>query len=258
MLSPACAQTPQETVNLRYATIIRGYHAVDTTAAYAVRPWGYGATAHLTTVGMASWFLTIDLTSTVEGHFFNNEALPINYDSHGFSRGQNRHVHLTFDHNGPHITALMPVDNDREPLPPHQLSSSKDILSALITLFHRLETENSCDVSGTVFDGLRLMRIDAHGPRHDDVPEDHSSYYTGDALRCDFTGRQIGGFSQGSSHKAEQASPHPGIAWFKTLEKGRIIPVRIEFQHPKLGRLLLVLQSAGTITHDTDDNSAHP
>lgn len=255
----ARAQTPEEeTLNLRYATIVHGYHAVDTIASYAVRPWGYGATAHVVSVGLASWFLTINLTSTVEGHFVGDDTQPLSYDSQGYSRGSQRHVHLTFDKAGLHITEQTPFDDDREPISSDQLEHSKDILSSLLALLHQLDTKNSCTLSGTVFDGLRLMRIDAHGPIHDDVPTNHNAYYSGDALRCDFTGRQIGGFVQGSAHKAEQASPHPGTAWFKRLDNGRVIPVRIEFQHPKLGKLILVLQSAPTLTKETNTTGSHP
>lgn len=241
-----------DTISLRYATIVHGYHVIDTTASYILQPWGYGATANLSTVGLASWFLTVNLTATVEGRFVGEKTSPVVYDSHGYSRGHNRHVHLVFEHDGPHITAQTPKDDDREPLPSEPLHASMDILSALGSLLHRLETRQSCDVSGSVFDGLRLMQIDAHGPRNDTVPEERDPYYTGSLMRCDFTGRQIGGFVQGSSHKAIQASPHPGAAWFKKIDDGHIIPVRIEFSHPKLGQLILVLQSPPRITHGND------
>ncbi|MXV44453.1 DUF3108 domain-containing protein [Saccharibacter sp. 17.LH.SD] len=247
---PVLAQETQATpsaqegqTNLRYAVMIHGYHVLDATASYAMRPWGYGGTTHLYTVGLASWFLTANLTSTVEGRFDGDKAIPLSFDNQGYSRGKERHAHLTFDQAGPHITALTPIDDDREPLPKEELSSSLDMLSALAALLHNLEHHASCTMAGNVFDGLRLFHIDAQGPHQESIPEGRNPYYTGTAFRCDFSERQIGGFVKGSHHKAEQASPHPGTAWLKRLDNGQVVPVRIELQHPKLGKMVFVLQS---------------
>lgn len=238
------ADTSDITTNLQYNAFIHGYHVVDITASYAMSPWGYAAKTHLFTVGMASWFLNIDLNTAVQGRFEGGKALPISYDNQGISRHKKRHVHLNFDSAGLHITTLTPPENNREPLPPEQLKASIDILSALGELLYQLQTAHSCHLAGFVFDGVRLMHIAAHGPVNDTIPTEHQPYYAGAALRCDFTGRQTAGFVQGSPHKAAQASPHPGSAWLKVLKDGRVIPVRVEFQHPKLGRLVIVLHTA--------------
>lgn len=236
-------------VSLEYAVYVHGFHVLNADGAYGLRSWGYGGTTHLYTVGLASWFLTINLTSTVEGQFNNGKALPIFYDAHGFSRKAERSVHIDFHENGPQITLLKPQDDDREPLPNDKMKKSIDILSGLGILFHNLDTTGKCNLSGDIFDGLRLTHIEAHGPEIENIPQGYDIYYSGPAQKCSFVGRQIAGFVKGSKHKEQLSTPHPGAAWFIHIKDIGIVPVRIDFQHPKLGHIIMVMQKPPTIAH---------
>lgn len=233
----------QSTVSLRYAVYIHGFHVLNADGAYGLHPWGYGVTSHLYTVGLASWFIKINLYSTVEGKFENGKALPISYDSHGFSRGKNRALHLDFSEEGPKVKKLLPEhDEEREPLPVEQLKHSIDMLSGLALLFHTLDTTGNCHLSGTLFDGLRLTHIEAHGPEIENIPQSNDIYAAGPAQKCSFTGAQIAGFVKDSGNNAELAKARPGAAWFIHVKNIGIIPVRVEFDHPKLGKITMIMQ----------------
>lgn len=229
--------------HLHYSMYVRGYHFVDVDADYVLQPWGYGIQTHLYSVGLASWFFTVNLLSSAQGHFDGANTLPLAYDNHGFSRGENLHTHIEFGSSGPHVTVLQPPETGREAMPEAEFRQSVDMLSYLIGLVHRIGVAQNCTAGTSIFDGIRLSYMDMHGPTKTMVPKDHYPFYTGEALRCDFTGKQIGGFSIGSPFKDAKATPHPGSVWFVRDPQAGWVPIRLQFSHPKIGMLLVVLQT---------------
>lgn len=83
-------KTKDSAVTLRYAVFVHGIHVMDAEGAYVLRPWGYGGKARLYTIGLASWFLNINIYAETQGHFDDKGwAEPLEYDSHGLSRKKN-------------------------------------------------------------------------------------------------------------------------------------------------------------------------
>ncbi len=237
-----------QNIHLRYGVFVHGYHALSADADYVLQPWGYGVETHLYTVGLASWFLTLNLMSSAQGHFNGDDVAPVSFSNSGFAHGEEETTHIDFDLTGPHVTVLLPVEKQREPLPQAELKQSVDMLSFLVELTHRISLKQDCTLSRPVFDGVRLSYLEVHGPSQTTIPQDHGSYFKNDALKCEFTGRQIGGFSLGSRFKAAQSSPHKGAIWFVHDQQGGFIPARVEFAHYKMGQILVVLQSAPKIS----------
>lgn len=260
---PATQAQPVSAFSLRYAIYVHGFHALNGDIAYSFQPWGYGATAHIYTIGFANWLLTLNRTAKAEGRFTERGLQPTHYESEGFSRGKNRNVKLAFDQaTGPRIVILNPPDEEREKLPARDLQNSIDLLSAFGMLLHKLDTERSCTVTSTIFDGLRLTRIKAVGPEEADLPKDHPYYtgsaltYVGPAVRCSFVGQQIAGFPVKTHHRARLAAPHPGEAWFREVKNVGMVPVRIELDYPKLGKVSMVMQDApGQVATHPDNHS---
>ncbi|TPW34713.1 DUF3108 domain-containing protein [Oecophyllibacter saccharovorans] len=241
----APAKKASSAFNLQYAIFVHGFHVLNGNVAYAFQPWGYAAQAHIYTVGLASWFLTLDRTARAKGYFAGTRMQPTQYESQGLSRGKHWNVQLAFSEQAmPKVIVLTPKDKDeeREPLPERDLQKSVDLLTAFGILLHKLNTEHSCNVTGVVFDGLRLTRITSSGPVPTQLPDDHHTYFTGPALRCGFVGQQIAGFPLHTKHRARLAAPHPGNAWFQELPGVGLVPVRIELDYPKLGHVLMVVQ----------------
>nr|WP_326831298.1 DUF3108 domain-containing protein [Bombella mellum] len=242
-----------QNVHLHFGVFIHGYHALSADADYVLQPWGYGVETHLYTVGLASWFLTLNLLSNAQGHFKGEEIAPVAFSNNGFSHGEEQKAHIDFDLSGPHVTTLVPPDKQREALPETELKQSIDMLSYIVFLTHRMSMKGDCTVRKPVFDGIHLSYLESHGPTQAIIPKDHGAYFKGDSLRCDFTGRQIGGFSIGSRFKAAQSTPHPGSVWFVQDPKAGMLPARIEFEHYKMGEILIVLQTEpklSAVSHD--------
>lgn len=237
-----------QNIHLRYGVFVHDYHAITADVDYVLQPWGYGVETHLYTVGLASWFLTLNLMSSAQGRFNGDDVAPVSFSNSGFSHGEEQKAHIDFDLTGPHVTVFLPVDKQREPLPEAELKQSIDMLGFLVALTHRISLKQDCTFSRPVFDGIRLSYIDVHGPSQTTIPQDHGSYFKNDALKCEFTGRQIGGFSIGTRFKAAQSSPHKGTVWFVHDPESGFVPARIEFAHYKMGQILIVLQSAPKIS----------
>lgn len=232
-------------VNARYAVYLKGFHALNASASYEIQSWGYGATTQIKPVGFISLFVTMDLTSHVQGRFDADGTVePLLFDSGGISRGKHRHVRIEFTDGTPKVTVLEPAEEDREPVPSSDLPHTVDTLSAMMHLLHALSTTGTCNGTQSIFDGLRLTEMVAHGPTTDDIPQSEDEAYSGPAMRCDFVGRQIAGFIKNSPNRAKLASPQPGAAWFKNIDGLGLVPVRIEFNHPKLGHISVVMQQA--------------
>lgn len=226
-----------------FAAYIHGMHALNASVDYVLQPWGYDGTAQIRSNGMIGWFVHMNVIAHTEGRFSTgNTVAPILYDSAGLSRGAQRHVHLDYRNGTPDVSVRTPEETDREPVPKTQLPGSIDTFSGMMQLLKAIRENGQCNGSARIFDGIRLTSLTVHGPVSDNIPDNHGQAETGKALRCDFVGQQIAGFVRNSPNRAKMAIPKPGSAWFKKIDGFGLIPVRIEFEHPKFGHISLVLQ----------------
>ncbi|GBQ15020.1 DUF3108 domain-containing protein [Swaminathania salitolerans] len=243
---PTESAAPQ--ITAVYSVFNHGLHVVDATADYRLTDWGYGIRTTLHAGGLISWLLRMDITSTAEGRFAQGWVQPTEYESDGFSRGKHRKVVLQYREGTPHVVTLDPKESDREAVPSADLAHAMDTLSAMALLLESVRKTGKCDGHAEVFDGLRLSSMTAHGPSKSEVPRSFGQKFDGPALRCDFVGQQQAGFIEGSSHLATMKAPHSGAAWFQDLPGAGLTAVRVEFEHPKLGRMIAVLEQPPRIT----------
>ncbi|WP_240993561.1 DUF3108 domain-containing protein [Asaia bogorensis] len=227
-----------------YRVYNHGLHVVDATADYTLTDLGYGIRTTLHAGGFMSLFLRMDIQSTAQGHFDHNWVQPVTYESAGYSRGKHRSVVLHYADNTPHVVTLDPKETDREAVPEAELDHALDTLSAMALLLENVRQTGKCDGNAHVFDGLRLSAMTSRGPFKADVPVTFDQKFNGPALRCDFVGQQEAGFIKDSSHLAVMKAPHPGAAWFQDIPGAGLTAVRVEFEHPKLGRMTAVLDHA--------------
>nr|WP_246091541.1 DUF3108 domain-containing protein [Swingsia samuiensis] len=238
---PAFADNPQ--VNASYAVYVHGWHALNVNALYTLDDKGYTGQLHVRPAGVVSWFVSTNMDSQAEGRFaFSDSISPISYESRSLSHDKNYHVKLIYTSQTPQITILDPKDEDREEINSASLVNSVDVLGGMARLLHTVQRMNSCNGSALIFDGQRLTKMSVHGPKIDQIPQDHGEAYSGSAIRCDFVGQQIAGFIKNSPNRSKMASPQPGSIWLVKLDNQRIVPVRVEFDHPKLGHITVVIK----------------
>lgn len=233
-----------------YAVYTHGFHVADADANYRLTDWGYGINTHIKAGGLLSLFLRMDVSSSANGRFIDGSAEPVQYSSGGYSRGQSRSIVIHYDNRTPTVTTLQPKEPDRETVPASDLPNAIDTLSAMALLLSTLQHTGHCDGSSRVFDGLRLTMMKAHGPTPTIIPTETGEVFRGAGLRCDFIGQQTAGFVKGSSHLNEMKAAHPGAAWFQNVPGVGLVAVRIEFDHPKMGKIIAVLQRRPTLSRD--------
>jgi hypothetical protein len=229
-------------VSLRYNVFTHGLQVAEASADYVLAPWGYGIVTHLKSQGLLSFLVHMDVENRAEGRFENDWAVPITYESGGLSRGANRHVSIVYRDADPVVKILTPPEPDREAVVQSDLPHAIDTLSAMALILDHMRRLGQCNGHTHVFDGLRLEEMQVHGPVKDWVPASYGETYRGEALRCDFSGYQIGGFMKDSRYAALMRAPRGGAAWFQDVPGIGLAAVRIEFDHPKLGKMIVVLE----------------
>ena len=68
-------------------------------------------------------------------------------------------------------------------------------------------------------------------------------FRSGEALFCKAVAQQTAGLKR-SRHRALSAQPQPGYLWFKEIDNIGMLPVRFEFNNPKMGNVIVILRQA--------------
>jgi hypothetical protein len=134
-----------------------------------------------------------------------------------------------------------PVEQERTPIPVAETAHTIDTLSALALLIREVGQSGTCSGSVTTFDGRRLAQQTAHQSGDEVLPQTDRSIFAGKALRCDFEGRQLGGFVR-NEDEDDLRKPRHGTAWLADMVPGAPpVPVKVIFENKILGQVTLYL-----------------
>ncbi len=232
---------PASPIRLDYALYGHGFHVMDVTVDLLLTPAAYSVRLNDRTVGLLGFMLRANVTSTAQGRFVGDGVQPVRFTSTGYSRGTQRQTQLDYADGNPSVTVLAPRETKRDPVPIADARGSVDTLSAIADLVRKVERSGRCDGNALVFDGLRLSQARSETTGQQTVPQDHDTAYGGTALRCDFVSQQVAGFLH-NDDEALLHRPQHGTAWINRVVAGAPpLPVRIMFEHPKLGLATMVL-----------------
>ncbi len=249
-LAPAAASgtglgAPAGAYNVEYTGYAHGLTVLKLAGRIAMSASGY--TAHVTfhTAGMAAWVVRSDNDSQVNGTFQGSQAVPALFEGTGNLRGSRRVTRIAYQDGNPVIQALAPpVEHERSAVPAAQTQHTIDTLSAVAMLIHTVAQTGQCDGSVTTFDGRRLATQSVHTTGQEMLPQTDRSIFQGQALRCDFDGRQLGGFVNNENEDSLR-KPRHGTAWLAAVLPGvPPVPVRVAFDNKLLGAVTLYLTAA--------------
>ncbi len=231
--------------DVEYTGFSHGFAVLKLSGSLALSPSGYTVHVSFHTAGMAAWMLRSDNDSSVSGSFQGAQAVPALFEGTGNLRGVKRITRITYQAGNPVIQALEPpVEHERTAIPPAQTQHTIDTLSAVAMLIHAVAQTGGCDGSATTFDGRRLATQTVHTTGQEMLPQTGRSVFQGQALRCDFDGRQLGGFVTNESEDALR-KPRHGTAWLAAMLPGAPpVPVRVAFENKLLGQVTLYLTAA--------------
>ena len=243
--TPAPA-APIPTLRAEYTGYAHGLTVLKLHASIALGPRSYGLSLGYHTAGLIGMVANSSVESSVQGYFAaDGTAQPLRFSSAGTMNGTPRRTVLTYKAGSPEIDALEPPpDSERDPVPAGDEAHTIDTLSAIAALLHQVATTGRCDGTVRTFDGQRLGEIRATTVGDDTLPHSDRSPFSGHTLRCDFVGRQLGGFKR-SEDQAAIRKPHSGTAWLAALQPGQpMVPVKVIFDHRVLGQTTMYIATA--------------
>ena len=234
--------TPQTVV--RYFVYAHGLHVMTINSAYRLSGNQYSVAVQIKTGGLLQLFMKTNINIRAQGHFYNSGMPePESYESAGWSRGKNRHLSIAYKQDMPDVQAMEPVETDREQILPDERKGAVDNVAILMALLHKVQEGQGCGNGEVkVFDGVRLSTLQVQTEGVQPLPDGASKDWGEDGLRCNFVGQQVKGFHF-SSDKSKLHNPQPGRVWFENIGKLGLVAVRIELDHPKLGRINVLLSS---------------
>jgi hypothetical protein len=235
---PARAQSVQAS----YAAYAAGLNVVQLEAGFEITPSRYRVHVTYHTTGTFGMFLRAAFDTTVDGQFLARRAVPLRLVSSGTLRGQTRQGVIDYVAGQPSVRLLTPPnEQERELIPPERTRGTVDTLSAMAQLIRLVNDTGRCEGRVTTYDGRRLAELAARTVGTEFLGPSNLTSFTGNALHCDFNGRQLGGFLLSEDREA-LAREQTGSAWFAAVVPGgQMIPVRISFHTRWFGDAIMYI-----------------
>ena len=238
-LAPVARAQP---VSAHYAAYSTGLNVLRLDAELAIGPRDYRVRLTYRTAGTVGALVRAEQDTVVEGAFVGDHPVPRRFYSAGHFRGRPRVTQIDYPRGQPEIRTLTPPNQEeREPVAPADQAGTIDSVSAMAQLVRQVNATGRCDGQSRTYDGRRLAELIAHTAGREVLEQTGRSSFAGSALRCDFEGRQLGGFRLDADRAAAQR-PRRGTAWFAAVTlNGPMIPVRIQFETDLIGSLTMYL-----------------
>ena len=232
-------------VKLIFDVYNKNLHVIVIKASYVLTSDNYFAKAHFNSAGVISLFINLDMMSSVQGEINNSNLLPNEYQSSGKSKGKKFVANIDFNHKqNVKIEKLDPaIEDNRDVVTESQRNNSIDILSAMLQLVQRVRANKNCNDQFKIFDGSRIFTFQSKAAGTMPIPSSWTSPYKGEAIFCKAVAQQTAGLKR-SRHRALSAQPQPGYLWFKEIDNIGMLPVRFEFNNPKMGNVIVILRQA--------------
>ncbi len=239
--NPVLAQ-PGGAIQAYYEAYAAGVNVIDVEAAFTVDADRYEIRLDYRTVGAFGLLLSSRQHTVVEGRFVGMRAAPVRFYSSGVLRGVPRVTQIEYRDGQPVVRQLQPAtEMEREQVSAADQANTVDTLSAMAELIRRINTSGRCEGRLATFDGRRLSELEARAGGEQELERTGRSSFAGRALRCDFVGRQLGGFML-DEDRERLRRPQTGTAWFASVTAGGPkIPVRIAFRTRWFGEATMYL-----------------
>lgn len=235
---PAVAQVPP--VKVHYEAYSTGFNVARMDADFVVGPRDYRVRLAFRTAGTLRAVFRSDGESVVDGTFAGDRPVPRTFFSFGNTRGRQRVTQIDYSGGQPTVRTMTPPnEEEREPVPPTAQAGTVDSLSAMAMLVRQVNATGRCEGRSRTYDGRRLAELAVRTVGQEVLDLTNRSNFSGPALRCDFEGRQIGGFML-DGDRAALERPQRASAWFAAMTPGGpLIPVRIRFESRVAGDVML-------------------
>ncbi len=201
----------------------------------------YAITSKVKTTGLADIFVNYDLGLQASGYIRPNHLKTYGYVSQNNDGKKNRRVEMVYDTKNTDFTmTATPAFGDlgEPPATAAQALDANDPLTALITfaLEPRTDAESPCGEPIKTFGGKELSHLHLE---YAGMAKVKSKAWKGQAVECHVTLERVAGFKKGSSSNNISGIDGPIRMWLAPLENGAHVPVRIEADTDKIGKIVL-------------------
>ena len=201
----------------------------------------YSIRSKVKTTGLADIFVNYDLDLLTSGYIRPDHLKTYSYVSQNNDGKKNRRVEMVYDVPGEEftMTATPNFGNLGNPAATaSQALDANDPLTALITfsLEPRAKTDNPCGGPIKTFGGKELSHLHLTYAGNTKVK---SKAWKGQAIECHVTLERVAGFKKGASSKNISGIDGPIRMWLAPLDNGAHVPVRIEAETDKIGKIVL-------------------
>jgi hypothetical protein len=199
----------------------------------------YSISSRVKTTGLADLLVNYDMNLSATGYVTDDGLDTYAYVSQN-NGGKNRRVEMTYNHVDVDMTAVPRFGNLGEPpATPEQKLDANDPITALITfaLEPRAPGEDPCGGPLKVFDGRQLSWLHLTNVGTKDI---RVKAWRGEAIECHVTLEKVAGYKAGESNKDTLSGINgPLRMWLAPLPNGAHVPVKIEANTDKIGRITL-------------------
>lgn len=233
---------PAAAVEAHYEAYAAGLNVVSMDARFDIGADRYRVELDYKAVGAFGVVARSQQRTVVQGRIVGGKVAPYSFASSGSVRGSPRVTQIDYATGQPQVKQLVPPNEaEREPVLPERQTDTIDTLSAMASLIAQVNATGRCDGKVMTFDGRRLASLEARTSGPQALEATGRSSYAGPTLRCEFTGRQLGGFML-DEDRAKLMQPQVGTAWFAAVVPGGpLIPVRVAFRTKWFGEATMYL-----------------
>lgn len=205
-----------------------------------MQPDNYVINSRVKVTGIADWFVNYDMVLQASGYTRDNDLKTYSYVSQNRDGKKNRRVNLTIGPDSFKMKSLPEFGNLGDPVATtEQVLKTNDPITALITfaLEPRAAGADACGGPIRIFDGRQLtyLHLTNAGMKHV-----KTNAWSGQAIECHVTMEKVAGYKKGESNKDNLSGiDGPLRMWLAPLENGATVPVKIEAETDKVGKVTL-------------------
>ena len=200
----------------------------------------YVINSRVKVTGIADWFVNYDMVLQASGYTRGDELKTYSYVSQNRDGKKNRKVNLTIGPDSFEMKAVPEFGNLGDPAATtEQVLKTNDPITALITfaLEPRAAGADPCGGPLRIFDGRQLTYLHL---KNADMKHVKTDAWSGQAIECHVTMEKVAGYKKGESNKDNLSGiDGPLRMWLAPLENGATVPVKIQADTDKIGKVVL-------------------
>ncbi len=205
-----------------------------------LRPDSYLINSRVKVTGIADWFVNYNLTLSAAGLTRGTDLKTRTYVSQNNDGKKNRRVELAIGETDFRMTAQPKFGNLGDPAATaEQVVVANDPITALITfaLEPRATGADPCGGPLRIFDGRQLTYLHLKNAGTKSIK---SPAWSGKAIECHVTMDKVAGYKAGEVNKDTLTGiTGPLRMWLAPMPNGATVPVRIEADTDRIGKVVL-------------------